>query len=128
MVQSKNFLMQLHPMRLALYLCVVVSILLRPGIDSELVFEGWAIVSALLVPVLVPIFFMLLMLDAIMSRVWLSEAINSEAINSEAINSEASKSEVSGTEVGRLKMITRTDLVLGVLLLVYWIPFYISLS
>jgi hypothetical protein len=113
MEQSKNILMQFHPMRLALYLCVVASILLRPSIGSELIFEGWTIVSSLLVPVLVPIFFMLLMLDALMSRVWLSDAIESKAIEA---------------EVGRLKLINRTDLFLGIILLGFWVPFYVSLS
>jgi len=118
MEQKKNILMQLHPMRLALYFCALTSIILRPGIGNELVMEGWAMVSDLLIPVLVPIFFMLLMLDAIMSRVWLSEALEVEAL----------ENKTKAAEVGRLRMISRTDLFLGIFMLAFWIPFYVSLS
>ena len=108
MEQNRNFFLQLHPMRMALYLVAISSILLRPEIGSELEFEGWAVASSLIAPVLAPIFFMLLMLDALMTRVWLSEA--------------------EGAEANRLRTINRIDLVLGLLLLAFWIPFFVSLG
>ena len=108
MEQNRNILIQIHPMRLVLYFFAIASILLRPEIGGELDFEGWDIVSSLLVPVLVPLFFMVLMLDALMTRVWLSEA--------------------EGAEARRLKTINRIDLLLGILLLAFWVPFFVSLG
>lgn len=108
MQQNSNFLTQVHPMRLVLYLFAVISILLRPDIGGELSFDGWAIVPSLLVPVLAPLFFMLLMLDALMTRVWLSEA--------------------EGEAANKLKTANRIDLVLGLLLLAFWVPFFVSLG
>lgn len=108
MEKNKNIFIQIHPIRMALYLFAIISILLRPEIGGELELEGWAIFSSLIAPVLAPLFFMLLMLDALMTRVWLSEA--------------------QGTEIDRLRIINRIDLVLGLLLLAFWIPFFISLG
>jgi len=51
---------------------------------------------------------MLLMLDALMSRVWMSEA--------------------EGEERKRLRLVVRVDVIVGLLLLVYWIPFFIALG
>ena len=65
-------------------------------------------VNTLLIPVLAPLIFMLLMLDALMSRVWMSEA--------------------AGDEKKRFQFIVRVDVIVGLLLLIYWLPFFIALS
>jgi hypothetical protein len=71
-------------------------------------YEGWGIVSSLLAPVLAPLFFMVLMLDALMSRVWMSEA--------------------EGAERDRLQLVVRIDMTIGVLLLIAWLPLFIALT
>jgi len=48
------------------------------------------------------------MLDALMSRVWMSEA--------------------EGDEWKRLRLVFRVDLIVGLVLLAYWLPYFISLG
>ena len=106
--KQQGFLGQLRPLRAALILCAIITILGKPEAGAEVAYHGWGMVSTLLMPVFAPLIFMLLMLDALMSRVWLSEA--------------------EGEERKRLRLVMRVDLIVGLLLLVYWIPFFIALG
>jgi len=81
---------------------------IRPEIGTPVAYSGWPMVSTLLMPILAPLFFMLLMLDALMSRVWMSEA--------------------QGMEYKRLRFVFRVDLLAAVLLLVFWLPFFSTLG
>lgn len=105
---EQGFLEQLRPLRVVLLLAAIVAILGRPDIGEPVVYSGWGLVNTLLIPVLAPLVFMLLMLDALMSRVWMSEA--------------------EGEEKNRLRLVVRVDLIVGLLLLVYWLPFFIALG
>ena len=104
----QGFLGQLRPLRAVLILAAIIAILGRPDIGEPVVYSGWGMVNTLLIPVLAPLIFMLLMLDALMSRVWMSEA--------------------EGDEKKRFQLIVRVDVIVGLLLLLYWLPFFIALS
>ena len=106
--QTGNILVNLRPLRVVLILGAIVTMILRPEIGTPVAYEGWPIVRSLLAPVLAPLFFMVLMLDALMSKVWMSEA--------------------QGAERKRLQVVVRTDLVIGVLLLIVWLPFFIAIT
>lgn len=106
--KTQGFLGQLRPLRAALILAAIVVMLVKPETGMPVAYSGWEMVSTLLIPVLAPLIFMLLMLDALMSRVWMSEA--------------------EGEERNRLRLIVRVDVIVGLLLLVYWLPFFIALG
>lgn len=106
--KEQGFLGQIRPLRAVLILGAIIAILGKPEVGTPVAYSGWDMVSTLLIPVLAPLIFMLLMLDALMSRVWMSEA--------------------EGEEKKRLRMIVRVDVVVGLLLLVYWLPFFIALG
>ncbi len=106
--RSPGLLYRLRPLRVALILAALITILLRPEAGAELSYQGWAMVRTLLMPVLAPLFFMLLMLDALMTRVWLSGAGEEERL--------------------RLRLVVRADLLTGLLLLLVWLPFFIQLG
>ena len=106
--KQQGFLGQLRPLRAALILVAIITILAKPHAGAEIAYSGWEMVSTLLMPVFAPLIFMLLMLDALMSRVWMSEA--------------------EGDERSRLRLVMRVDLIVGLLLLVYWVPFFIALG
>lgn len=106
--QSSNILKQLKPLRVVLILGALITLVLKPDIGTPVDYEGWGMVSTLLIPVLAPLFFMVLMLDALMSRVWMSEA--------------------QGEERKRLRMVVWIDLVIGVLMLIFWLPLFIDLA
>ncbi len=60
------------PLRLALVGTALALVVLRPEPGTRPVYAGWELVPTLIVPTLVPIIFMVLLLDAIMSAVFLS--------------------------------------------------------
>jgi hypothetical protein len=109
--QNNEFLELLRaikPLRFALYIAVIASFALRPGLGQKLSYEGWHVVTDLLVPVITPILFMLLLLDAIMCMVYRSD--KTEAIRS------------------RYLKIVFLNLALAISLLSYWLPFYMQLQ
>lgn len=105
--QSSEFVQTLRtigPLRFTLFLAAILSFILRPPLGVKLTFEGWHVVSDLLVPVLTPILFMLLLLDAIMAMVY--------------------RSDKTGAVRSHYLRIVFINLGLAIGLLVYWIPFY----
>lgn len=105
--QNNEFLELLRaigPLRYALYSAVIISFFLRPELGATLSYEGWYIVSDLLVPVITPILFMLLLLDVIMAMVYRSD--KTDIVKS------------------RYLKIVFINLVLAITLFSYWLPFY----
>ena len=60
------------PLRLMLAFGVLVLLVLRPVPGTPPVHTGWDMIPTLVFPALVPLFFMVLLLDAIMSAVQLA--------------------------------------------------------
>ena len=103
-----RYLVQLKPMRFVLLMFAVLTLVLRPMADADVVYSGWPMVTTLLVPVLVPLFFMLILLDALMAAVWKSESVEQEK--------------------QRYTFILRLNLSTAVILLLVWLPYYIALG
>ncbi len=110
-----SFFKLLGPLRLGLLGLVVVDILVHAGwlligatadIDTE--FTGWQAVPAMVSPVLAPILIVVLLFDVIMSKV-------------QAADDPEAKST-------RYRLIARIDLTFIGLMLLYWIPFFITLQ
>jgi len=95
-------------MRIVLGLLTVAMLVSAPEPKTEAVFAGWAMWSTLIVPTLAPIIFMVLMLDALMSRVKMTS--------------------VQGEEYARYRRFVIYNLVLGVILAAYWAPYYLALG
>ena len=106
--QEQGILGQLRPLRAVLILGAIITILGKPVAGIPVAYTGWEMVSSLLLPVLAPLIFMLLMLDALMSRVWMSEA--------------------EGDEWKRLRLVFRVDMIVGLVLLAYWLPYFSALG
>ena len=106
--QEQGILGQLRPLRAVLILGAIITILGKPVAGTPVAYTGWEMVSSLLLPVLAPLIFMLLMLDALMSRVWMSEA--------------------EGDEWKRLRLVFRVDMIVGLVLLAYWLPYFSALG
>jgi hypothetical protein len=69
-----RFLFQIGPMRLLLLAITLLLIVLAPGGDARESREGWMLVTNILIPALSPVVLMGLLLDALMSRVWMIDA------------------------------------------------------
>jgi hypothetical protein len=104
----KSVLTDLRPMRVVLYLVVLISIIFKPAPGTEVILEGFAIFTTLLIPVLAPILLMLLWLDSLIAKLW--------------------STQTEGKEMARYKMILRIDLTLSVLFIIVWIPYFTALS
>lgn len=94
-------------LRLALLVCVVVALVLIPAPGTRAVYAGWSLVTTLLIPVLAPLLFMLLMLDVLMSRVFMTDA--------------------EGAARARLKFVMWVNLLAAALLVIRWLPYYAAL-
>ncbi|HDP89183.1 MAG TPA: hypothetical protein ENN42_04395 [Thioalkalivibrio sp.] len=101
-------LRQLGPLRLLLLLTGLVTVLLRSAANAPVSLEGWAFVHTILIPVVAPIVLVLLLLDALMSRVFLSAADDPAARS-------------------RLRTILYTNLAGAAILLIVWTPFMLAL-
>lgn len=64
-----RYLIELGPLRVALVLLGITLVILMPPPGTPPVYAGWALATTIVVPSLVPIVFMLLLFDAVMSRV-----------------------------------------------------------
>ena len=96
------------PLRLALISMVLLDMLLRPQPGGPYSFEGIHIATDLIAPVMFPILLMLLLLDSIMSMVYRSDKI--------------------GEVRRRYLIIALFDILLVVLFVLYWLPFFKALN
>lgn len=104
----KQLLIDMKPLRVALVGFAILLILVRPELGTKITYEGWAMATTLLAPVLAPIIFMLLMLDSLMTKVFMADK----------------PAEVRAS----LRRILRINLLVGLGLFVYWLPFFYYLS
>lgn len=103
-----TLLRQLGPLRLMLLTLAVAVAILAPPADTPLNYAGWGLVLTVLVPVIAPIVFMVLLLDALMARVFMAETESSER--------------------QRLKAILILNLVVAAGLLLIFLRYYLALG
>ncbi|MFK5913691.1 MAG: hypothetical protein QM484_04880 [Woeseiaceae bacterium] len=104
----KSILYDLKPMRVILLLMVLISIVFKPAPGTEIIYEGWPVFSTLLLPVFTPILLMLLWLDSLIAKLW--------------------STQTEGKEQKRYKMILRLNLVLSVMFIFIWFPYFQALA
>lgn len=95
----------LGALRVLLYLLAICLIIATPFADTRLSPHGWDLIRAAVLPAASPLVFMVLMLDLMMCQVW--------------------KGEFEGDARKRLIAISKWNLILGVLLLLVWLPIFI---
>lgn len=95
-------------LRSALAVAGVLLIVFAVPVGVMPVYSGWPFVPTVLVPVLAPLIFMLLLLDALMGRVLMSD--------------------LQGAERARRRNAVTINLLLAVGLLLRWVPYYLALG
>lgn len=98
---------QLGVLRSTLVGFTILSILLATPADQPIMYEGWAFVMTVVNPALMPLWLSGLWLDALMSKAFMADA--------------------EGAERDRLRFIIRVELVLSVILILAWTPFFMSI-
>ena len=91
-------------LRILLVVLSLVLLFARPSPGTRPVFHGWGMTPTLIVPTLMPIVFMVLLLDVMMSAVFMLDK--------------------RGAERARLKYIVFLELLLAVTLMVVWYPYF----
>jgi hypothetical protein len=89
-----------------MFVLAVATVVLAPSAGMPMETAGWGLVRTVLAPVLAPIMFMLLLLDAMMSRIFMADQ--------------------AGTGRERLRRIVLLDLALAVGLFAYWLPYFLA--
>ena len=103
----KSMMEQLKALRILMIIGALLVIVMAPSPGSRVSYEGWQMVTTLLIPTLAPLVFMVLLLDALMGRVWLIDA--------------------QGTDRDKFKTIIRVNLFFALLLLLVWVPYFVKL-
>lgn len=91
-------------LRTLLFTLTILLIVMMPFADTRLSPHGWGLIRAVILPAAGPIVFMVLMLDLMMCQIW--------------------KGEFTGDARQRFVFISKWNLVLGLLLLVVWLPVF----
>jgi hypothetical protein len=107
MNRLRQLLKTLGPLRITLALGALAVLLLRPAPRTAAVYSGWAMVPSFLAPVLTPMIFMVLLLDALMGAVLLVGDAGDRR---------------------RYRTVIAVDLALAALLFVWWWPYYSALG
>jgi len=102
-----QFIDQMKPLRLMLALSAVIFAIFATKAGTSASYEGVEAITTLVIPALTPLIFLVLLLDALMNRVWLIDA------------TEADKQ--------KHKNIIQVDLLLAGIILIRWIPYFISI-
>ena len=104
----KRYAQQLGAMRVALGICALIVIVLAPDAGTRATAEGWAFVPTLLMPVLAPLILLLLLLDALMGAVFMTDKAGDERL--------------------RYRNVVRFNLIMAALLFLYWLPYFLALG
>ena len=99
---------QLGMLRMMLVILSLGLIITNPGQEVPEDYTGWNAIPAIVMPACVPMVFMGLLLDALMSRVWMVDT--------------------EGLERKRFKTIMIIDLLLAVLLFIAWLPYFLAIG
>jgi hypothetical protein len=102
-----SFFANLGPLRLGLFCAALVLSVAVPAPGARAVYEGWGLLTSVLLPVLAPLMFMGLLLDALMTRIFAGDA--------------------EGAARSRLRAISWINLAIAVVLLLRWLPYYAAL-
>lgn len=104
----KQLLVDMKPLRVVLNGFAIILIIVRPELGAEVSYEGWTLATTLLAPVLAPIIFMVLMLDSLMTKIFMADK--------------------TGEARASLSRVLRVNLLVGITLLLYWLPYFYYLT
>ncbi|MCP1676622.1 hypothetical protein J2T57_003793 [Natronocella acetinitrilica] len=103
----RQYLSQLGPLRVVLCLFSLTAVVLAPGGDQVQDFEGIGLFLTVILPTLAPLFLTGHLLDSMMCKIVMGD------------HDDAGRA--------RLRVIIRTNLFLSLLLVLSWLPFFMSI-
>ena len=103
----KKLLIQMKPLRILLVILGILVAVFAVKAGTNTRYEGIEVLHTLILPALTPLVFLVLLLDALMNRVWRIDA--------------------TGEDVSRYTNIMRVDLLIAALILIRWTPYFIEI-
>jgi len=100
-------LTQMKPLRVVLAIFAILIAVFAADAGTKADYEGGQVILTLILPALTPIIFLVLLLDALMNRVWLIDA--------------------AATDTTKYRNLIRINLVLAALVFIRWIPYFIEI-
>ncbi len=97
----------MKPLRVMLAIAAILTAIFAPAAGTKAVYEGLPVIQTLILPALTPLVFLVLLLDALMNRVWMIDA--------------------TGDKIAKFRTIMRIDLLLAILVFIRWIPYFIEI-
>lgn len=94
------------PMRVVLITLALLTLVFKTPFEVEISYEGWQMVRTLLMPVMAPLFFMVLLLDSLIASIWFTQTQDAERT--------------------RYKIILIVNLLTAGLLALVWIPYFLA--
>ncbi|ABI55747.1 hypothetical protein ACN2MM_02515 [Alkalilimnicola ehrlichii MLHE-1] len=101
-------LIALGSMRWFLMLCALLCLVLRPEPGTGIITEGWALVPTLLAPVLAPLVVVVMLLDALMARVFMTDT--------------------AGPQRQHYRLAILVNVAIAVVVTLYWLPYYLAIG
>ncbi|MEM7019125.1 MAG: hypothetical protein AAF512_17510 [Pseudomonadota bacterium] len=95
-------------LRIMLLLLAIVCIIFYPRPDAEIIYDSLSVMSTLVVPVMSPMIFMVVMLDVMMTRIFMADSTDENK--------------------ARLRDIMRVELIVAAILILSWLPFFITIT
>jgi len=102
----KQCLIQLRPMRVVLVSLALLTLVFKAPSGTEISYEGWDFILTVILPVMAPLFFMVLLLDTLIATIWFTQTKDAEH--------------------RRYRLIIIVNLVTASLLVLFWLPFFIE--
>jgi hypothetical protein len=104
----QQLITRVGPLRLMLQVLAVIFVFLALAVGETVHYNGWKMLPTLIVPALIPIIFFGMLLELLMSTVFLIDAEEPE-------------------KKSRFKLIVKTDLLIVAGLILFWIPVFAKL-
>lgn len=105
--QFSTLLTQMKPLRVVLAIFAILLAIFAADAGTKANYEGYQVLQTLILPALTPIIFLVLLLDALMNRVWLIDAKDSDK--------------------PKYTTLIKIDLLLSGLIFIRWIPYFIEI-
>jgi len=105
--QLKTILTYMKPLRVAFAVIAILVAVFAADAGTKANYHGVQVLLTLILPALTPLVFLVLLLDALMNRVWLVDAAEQD--------------------VPRFRTVMRIDLLLAALIFIRWIPYFVEI-
>jgi len=97
----------MKPLRVMLAIAAILFSIFATPPHTAAQYEGMQVITTLILPALTPLIFLVLLLDALMNRVWRIDAIDDD--------------------IRKYRNIMKVDLLLASIIFIFWVPYFLAI-